>query len=258
MSALAGSFYLVSTVAFCVCCLVIGVRLLRLASRTGGRPERLLGLALGLTGGVGYGLLIIVSLARQANGNEYSSLLTLLGLVGKASHDIGVLFFLGFVLSVFRPTERWARVLAGAMALVLLAGYVGNAVTGGFSRVDPGGRLGFWYWVGFSVIGSYPLWLAAEAFRYHGLMRKRRALGLADPIVVNRFLMWGMASTFAVAAIWTVSLPALVGLPLEEQRRWSPFVLSLTGLWGMGCVFSYWLTFFPPAWYRARIAASAG
>jgi len=251
--ALAGSFYLISTTAFCLFCLVIGVRLLLLSRRTGARPERLLGLGLAATGGVGYGLLIIVSLARQANGGAPSDLMTGLGLVGKAVHDLGVLAMLGFILSVFRPGERWARALASAMAVVLLVGYVGNAVTGGFSESR---AQGFWYWLGFTAIGTYPMWAAAEAFRYHGLMRKRRALGLADPIVVNRFLMWGVASLFSVAAIWTISLPAMLGLSLEEQLRIAPLAMSITGLWGIGAISSYWLTFFPPAWYRARIAAA--
>lgn len=254
MSAVAGSFYLVSTTAFCLFCLVICVRLLRMSMRTGGRPERLLGLSLGMTGGVGYGLLIAVSLARRGSEDE-SSLLTALALFGKAVHDIGVVMMLAFILSVFRPSERWARVLAAAMTVTLAVGYVGNALTGGYSTPQ---TLGFWYWVGFSVIGTYPIWAASEAFRYHQLMRKRQALGLADPVVVNRFLMWGVASSFAVAAIWTVSLPALIGLPLEAQLRWSPFVLSLTGIWGICTIASYWLTFFPPRWYLARIAPSAG
>jgi hypothetical protein len=254
MAALAGSLYLVSTVAFCLFCLAIGVRLQLLARRTGGRPERLLGLGLGLTGGLGYGILISVSLLRQAAGDTPAPALTFWGLVGKAIHDIGVVAMLGFILTVFRPGVAWARALAGTMVLVLGVGYLGNALSGGFSRIEV---QGFWYWVGFAVIGSYPVWAAGEAFRYHGLMRKRRALGLADPIVVNRFLLWGVASLFSVAAIWTISAPAILGLPLEEQQRLAPATMSLTGLWGSGAISAYWLTFFPPAWYRARVAAAA-
>jgi hypothetical protein len=252
--AFAGSFYLVSTTAFCLFCLVIGVRLLLLSRRTGGVPERLLGLALGATGGFGYGILIFVSLAHRANGGAPSTLLTALGLVGKAIHDLGVLAMLGFILTVFRPNERWARALAGAMAVVLLVGYVGNAVTGGFTQSRP---QGFWYWLGFAVIGTYPMWNAAESFRYHGLMRRRGALGLADPLVVNRFLLWGIGALFSVAAIWTISLPAMIGLSLEDQLRIAPLAMSITGVFGIGAISSYWLTFFPPAWYRARIAAAS-
>jgi hypothetical protein len=253
MAAVAGSLYLVSTTAFCLFCLAIGVRLLLLARRTRGRPELLLGLGLGLTGGIGYGILIAVSLARTAAGAAPAPALTAWGLLGKGVHDVGVLAMLGFILTVFRPGETWARALAGAMAAVLLVGYVGNAVTGGFAESRP---QGFWYWLGFSAIGTYPMWMAAEAFRYHGLMRKRSALGLADPVVVNRFLLWGIASLFSVAAIWTISFPAILGKPLEEQVALAPLAMSITALWGIGAISAYWLTFFPPAWYRARIAAA--
>jgi hypothetical protein len=107
------------------------------------------------------------------------------------------------------------------------------------------------------VIGSYPMWAAFEAFRYHALMSKRRALGLADPVVVNRFLLWGVASLFSVAAIWTISLPAILGLPLVEQQRLAPVSMSVTAVWGIGAISSYWLTFFPPAWYRSRLLVGA-
>ena len=254
MAAVAGSLYLVSTTAFCLFCLAIGVRLVLLSRRNGGRPELLLGLGLGLTGGLGYGILIAVSLAQTVLGAAPSLALTASGLLGKAIHDVGVLAMLGFILTVFRPSEAWARTLAGVMAAVLVVGYFGNALTGGFAESRP---QGFWYWLGFSAIGTYPMWAAAEAFRYHGLMSKRMALGLADPVVVNRFLLWGIASLFSVAAIWTISLPAILDLPLQEQIRLAPLSMSVTGVWGIGAISSYWLTFFPPAWYRARIAAAA-
>jgi hypothetical protein len=254
MAALAGSLYLVSTVAFCLFCLAIGLRLLLLSRRTGGRPERLLGLGLGLTGGLGYGILIAVSLAQRGAGDAPAPALHFLGLLGKAIHDLGVVVMLGFILTVFRPDAAWARALAAAMALVLAVGYVGNAVTGGFSRVQV---QGFWYWVGFAVIGTYPMWAAFEAFRYHALMRKRHAIGLAEPVIVNRFLLWGVASLFSVAAIWTISLPAILGLPLAEQQRLAPASMSVTAVWGIGAISAYWLTFFPPAWYRARLLAGA-
>jgi hypothetical protein len=254
MAALAGSLYLVSTVAFCLFCLAIGLRLILLSRRTGARPERLLGLGLGLTGGLGYGILIAVSLLRQAAGDAPAPALTFFGLLGKGLHDLGVVAMLGFILTVFRPAEAWARALVGAMVAVLAVGYVGNAVTGGFSRLQ---IQGFWYWLGFAVIGTYPMWAAFEAFRYHALMRKRRALGLADPVVVNRFLLWGVASLFSVAAIWTISLPAILGLPLVEQQRLAPISMSVTAVWGIGAISAYWLTFFPPAWYRARLLSGA-
>ena len=37
------------------------------------------------------------------------------------------------------------------------------------------------------------LWGGTESLRYWRLLRKRIALGLADPIVARRFLLWGVA-----------------------------------------------------------------
>jgi hypothetical protein len=254
MLAIAGSFYLLSTAAFCLCCVAIGVRLLLLARRTGARPERLLGTGLGLTGGLGYGILITVTLSRHSLGEGPHALVTAANAIGKGLHDLGVVAMLGFVLTVFRPGVAWARALAGVMVAALFAGYVGNAAAGGFVHGRPES---VWYWVGFAAIGTYPVWIAIESFLYYGLMRRRRALGLADPLVVNRFLLWGVGALFSVAAIWTVSLPSILRLPIEEQLRLSPLVLSITAVWGIGAIASYWLTFFPPDWYRGRIASPA-
>jgi hypothetical protein len=252
--AIAGSVYLLSTVAFCLCCVVIGARLLLLSRRTGGVPERLLGLGLGLTGGLGYGVLIAVSLTRQALGEAAYPAFTVAGALGKLLHDLGVCAVLAFVVHVFRPGAAWARALVAAMIAAMALGYAGYTLAGGFAHGRPEG---FWYWLEFAPIGTYQVWAAAEALLYYRMMLRRRALGLADPLVANRFLCWGVGSLLAVAAIWTVSVPALLGLPLGEQQRVAPFTLSLTAVWGIGCVAAYWLAFFPPRWYRAGLSSTA-
>jgi hypothetical protein len=252
--ALLGSLYLISTVAFCVLCLVIGARLLLLSRRTGGRPERLLGLGLGLTGGAGYGLLIAAALVRRSQPDLVHPLLTAMGVIGRGFHDIGVFAFLSFLLLVFRPGVAWARVMVGGMVATMAVGFTGYLLEGGFVHGRPEG---FWYWLEWAPIGTYHFWGAAESFLYYGMMRRRRALGLADPIVVNRFLLWGVASVFAIGAIWTSSLLGMLDLTREEQWRLAPYTMSLTSFWGIGCISTYYLTFFPPAWYRARISAGA-
>jgi hypothetical protein len=254
MAALAGSLYLVSTIAFCAICLVIGVRLVRLSRRGGGRVDLLLGLGIGLTGGLGYGLLIGVAIARQAAGDEERALFTAASGLGRALHDLGVACVLAFVVQVFRPGVAWARALAGAMVAVMTVGLVGYVLSDGFAHGRPGG---FWYWLEFSVIGTYPLWASAESLAYWVRMRRRRALGLADPLVTNRFLVWGVAFLLTFAAIWIISLPAVAGLSIEDQRRVSPIFMVLTAIVGSGSVTAQWLTFFPPRWYRAWVAGGA-
>jgi len=254
MAQIAGSLYLVSTIAFCLFCSAIGVRLLLLARRTGARPELLLGVGLFLTGGLGYGTLIGVALVRQALVEKKPAIVEPIGIVGKALHDIGCVAMIGFILTVFRPGERWAKLLAIAMVSALAVGNVVNAATGGFREARP---VGFWYWLGFATIGTQPIWAGIEAFRYHALLRKRSALGIADPVVVNRVLLWGVASLFSAAAIWTISLPAIL-LSFEDQMRLVSSSMLLTALWGIGAITSYWFAFFPPAWYLARVRTTAG
>jgi hypothetical protein len=249
--AIAGSFYLVSTYAFVVFCMVLGVRLVRLSRRHQARPELYLGSALFLMGGLGYGILITMSFARGWAGEAGMAWIPGVSLFGKALHDLGVLCMIAFILTVFRPIETWARALAAVMAGALLVGYVGHALTNGFTHMQPSA----WYWLGFATIGTLPLWNATEAFLYHGQMQRRAALGLADPMVVNRFLLWGVASIFSALAVWTVSIPSMLQLPIDRQMGLAPFTLSLTAFWGIGSISSYWLAFFPPAWYARRVKA---
>lgn len=254
MLAIAGSFYLVSTYAFVLFCMVIGVRLVRLASRNAARPELFLGSALFLMGGVGYGILITMSFSRGWFGEAGMSWIPGVSLLGKGLHDVGVLCMIAFVVTVFRPTEKWARTLAITMAAVLIVGYIGHALSDGFRDVRPSTP---WYWLGFATIGALPFWNATEAFLYHDQMKRRAALGLADPMVVNRFLLWGIASIFSALAVWTVSLPSMLQQPIDRQLALAPFTLSLTAVWGIGAIGSYWLAFFPPAWYARRVKAPA-
>jgi hypothetical protein len=254
MMAIVGSFYLISTYAFVLFCMVLGVRLVRLSRRNAARPELLLGSALFCMGGVGYGLLITMAFSRGWFGESGLAWITNVSLLGKAIHDFGVLCMIGFVVTVFRPTETWARALAGTLAAALIVGYAGHALSDGFRDVRPSTP---WYWLGFATIGTLPLWNATEAFLYHDQMKRRAALGLADPMVVNRFLLWGIASIFSALAVWTVSIPSMSQVEVDRQMALAPFTLSLTAVWGNGAIGSYWLAFFPPAWYAQRVKGPA-
>jgi hypothetical protein len=252
MTALAGSYYLISTVAFCLVCTVIGVRLARLSRRTGARPELYLGITLFLTGGLGYGLVIGAAIARTRLGIDTPAI-RICGLAGLGLHHLGVAASMAFILTVFRPTERWARALAATMLTVLGVSWIALLAMGGAVGSHAGGMF---YWLGFSITATYPFWIAGESLRYWTLMKRRTALGLADPVVTNRFLLMAAASSLAAAAIWTAALPGLLQLPAPEQARVAPLVLSVTATAGIGSVACYWLAFFPPGWYLRRLGTA--
>lgn len=252
MQSFAASFYLLSTALFACVSLAVGVRLLALSRRTRGAPEGALGLGVMLTAGLGYPILIAAALLRSQPTAATSPLLTALGLGGYVLHHCGVFCVLWFVVIVFRPDARWARCLLGLLMLLLWTGLAGYTLGGGLAEGRAGG---FFFWLQLSVISTYAIWPAIEAFRYYALMRRRRAIGLAEPLVVNRFLLWGLAASFTVAAVWAVNLPVVLGRPMsaDSDDSFGAVMLTVTAAIGLAAVTSYWLTFFPPRWYRARI-----
>lgn len=248
MHGLAQSVHLVATLAFVLASALVSIRLLALARRTGQRPERLLGLGILGTAVLGYGLLIAAAVLRGGTGTEATSGLERgLQAAGSLLHDAGVSMVLLFVRTVFRPDARWARGLAAAALLLLWGGHLGWELGNGYRSTLPGNA--FW-WMRYAVIWSYPLWTMAESYRYYGLLRRRSALGLADPLVTNRFLLWGSASLGTALATWTASLPYLLIDRPALAAAWGPAIQVATATLGIATVTLYGLTFFAPAWYR--------
>jgi len=255
MRGLIQSYQILATLIFVGVSAVVSGRLLLLARRTGERPERLLGLGILGTAVFGYGTLIVSLILRggPASVTDEPGLRLLSG-IGNGLHDVGVSMIVLFVWTTFRPGEMWARGLAGLLLLALWGGHLGWELANGYRSSAPGNA--FW-WIRYSVIWSYPLWMMIESYRYYGLMRRRRALGLADPVVTNRFFLWGSASLGTALATWIASIPYwLTGDP-EVAIAWSPVIQVATATVGVVTVTIYALTFFAPAWYRNWLVASA-
>jgi hypothetical protein len=100
-------------------------------------------------------------------------------------------------------------------------------------------------------------WVSLEGLRYYTLMRKRRALGLADPVVTNRFFVWGAGE--GVSSLVVLALLVAI-LSRGELSPTDPFVAAFVTLAGLVNAFVWWLTFTPPAAYLrwVRGSASAG
>jgi hypothetical protein len=249
------SYQLVATLAFVLASAVVSGRMLLLARRTRERPELLLGLGVLGTAVLGYGLLIVALILRgdPTGFTNDPAIRTLTG-VGSVLHDVGVSMIVLFVLTVFRAGDRSARALAGLMLLALWGGHLGWELRNGYRSSAPGS--GFWL-LRYSVIWSYPLWTMIESYRFYGLMRRRRALGLADPLVTNRFFLWGSASLGTALATWTASIPYWLIARPEAALAWSPVIQVATATFGIVTVTLYALTFFAPAWYRTWVTGSA-
>jgi hypothetical protein len=244
-------FNLLATAIFVLGSAIVATRLLLLARRSREAPELLLGLAILGTAVLGYGVLIASQIVRLQAAPAIPDVAISLSAVGKVLHDLGVVFFLLFVLKVFRPTERWARALAGGAALLLWVG-VSWGMSIGSLRVEPVGSVP---WLcEYVVIWSYPLWLTAESLRYWRLMRRRSALGLANPLVTNRFVLWGIGSLFTAVAIWTASAPFFFIDRPELMQALAPTIHLATATAGLVSISCSYLAFLPPAWYRRIVA----
>jgi len=87
------------------------------------------------------------------------------------------------------------------------------------------------------------------------MMRRRAALGLADPVIAHRILMWGLFS-LCMGALAITSLTA--GLVLgDAYQAWAPgrFITPVASLFASVCL---WLGFFPPAAYSRLVARRSG
>lgn len=231
--------------AFVLVSLVVGVRLLALAARTRELPELAMGLGLLLLGGVGYPLLETIEHSHALSLDRRVALLgTQMG-----CHVIGTTAFTFFVARVFRrgsplPLALTALVLAAIVGLVLLQIQVAGMAA--FVREGTGP------WRVHAAVSLLPLvWGGLESARWRRMLRRRLALGLADPVVADRFRLWsvGMFAAAGVAALST-------GLELAGLSLTGSTVGSLVvAVGGLVSATSLWLAFVPPRSYLRRLAA---
>jgi len=232
-----------------VASIAVGVRLLVLHRRTGAAPELLLGAMLLLAVGVGYPLMIATPRVSPAWAGTLQVISTL-------TVNTGFSLLFVFTWRVFQPQAAWARALAAAGVLTMLV----SAVQRGIQVTTHGALdlnnepLSAVVLQGGPVIVAYG-WTAWESLRYHGMMRRRARLGLADAVVCNRFLLWGMMALVVNAGV----LVNLVAFAKHMNTLDTPWILLLSSTTGLTQVVLLVLTFLPPRsyldWVRARAAA---
>ena len=95
---------------------------------------------------------------------------------------------------VYRSASRVAAVATGLLALAVGAQLLAQPMLGSFLAAARNVPLSS----ARNIIQVIALgWGASEAFAYWARLRKRERLGLADPVLANRFLMWGVSAAAA-------------------------------------------------------------
>jgi hypothetical protein len=235
---------------FVVVSTATGLRMLLLARRTGGRPELLMGAGMVLIAGVGYPATIVAGF-----GGTVGELSVPLYAAGSLLTQLGIALIYAFTQQVFRPGVGWARMGVGAgcaIMLVSLAGTTGSLARAGDAEIS---HLVARSWLSVGIVGYSGcfLWTAIEGLFAHRMALRRLALGLADPVVANRFLLWGVFGLMATG----INVASAAGNALGIDPSRSPIVLVPMGVLGAAASVAMTLAFFPPAWYLARLRGTA-
>jgi hypothetical protein len=223
----------------------VGVRLLTLARRTRALPEATLGIAFLLLGVVGYPLATAARRGVLAGAGADGLLLG----AGLLAQDVACFALYVHVARTFRAGSRSADAIAALAGVLLAASWVGQALGDGF---DPAAN-GPAYLAGIGLRAGAFAWAALESLRCFVLARRRLRLGLADPVVTDRFRLFGVAASAVFAAFAIFLLGRLVH-PGAAEATW---VLATSSAAGLVAAVGMWLAFLPPAAYVRRVAAHA-
>jgi hypothetical protein len=241
-----------------ICILVgtlVGLKLLSIAARSRKFPEFAIGAAL-----FAYAALSQPAfLAHQALGEEVS-LGVRIGIVVLRilAYYVTLLGLSLFTWQVFGAKSRWRQAVAASVAVAaLIVG--GLSIWANWLQLSANAPLPLYGRVGLAPLYVLAFgWASLESLRYHGLMRKRRSLGLADPVVTNRFFVWGAGEGVSSLVVLALSVAIVTRGELSIA---DPFVSWFVVLAGLVNALVWWLTFAPPTsylrWVRGSAAAGA-
>lgn len=222
----------------------VGLRLIGLALRTRQLPELAIGSAFLLMGGIGYPLTFA---ARNGLGGP-ENLQAMLALAF-AVQNLGCLAMAVATWRTFRPDDPRAMAACGLVGALMAVGWGGQLVTGAFSPTPGVSGL---YWFDFAGRILPFAWGSAEAWRYYGMQRRRLALGLADPVVTDRFRLWALSASGVTAAFLLFLAAALARVDVAHSLWLAVGIVTGSALSGV----CFWLAFLPPRFYLRRFGTA--
>jgi hypothetical protein len=221
----------------------VGSPILLRGLRTGDKPAIYLGLAVFLEGfeWLMWSLAVHTPLAGTPLGNaaEIACRFAIAGLT---------IAVLSFTLHVFRKRSRVATGFCVATALTMSGAIVASAMSGDWagSRTDTP-----WVWIESIVQLCIFAWIFAEPAVLYRDLRRRARIGLDDPVLTNRILLWSIyGAGFTLSqAVWLFELAVYDDVTALDAMVAGA---SIVGQIAVG------LAFFPPArylgWIRSRTA----
>ena len=241
---------LIPQLVFGVVTLRLGLGLLWRSRHTGAWPERCLGLAV-----VFSALALPLFAFSRVPGVFGTPKGNWLAVVGSIVLGTGVMFLYAFTWVVFRQREGLAVLLVAVGSSLAYGAGLGMAVAGWDARTMvealPQMRP---YTIALLVsIATAFGWSSVESFLCWLRHRRQLRIGLADPVVVNRFLLWTCAGG-SIAWLSAILIGLLMsGVVIVRDQ----LGMSCIGIGGSMAAASWWLTFFPPRWYIRAIRRGA-
>jgi hypothetical protein len=231
----------------------LGSRLLNRAARPGGgTPELLLGLHLLFAIGVGSLFLSVATTSAYLPGLLSPAVFGGLTIGGNLATLFGLGAALWFNYRVFHDGQRGGRVVAVSTSVLMGCGFVLYALRGGMKMGDLYGPAS-WPYVATMVIAD--LWLVSDALRFRAQLRRRLALGLAEPLVVDRLLLWSVASLARIGLVLIAPVTSLVvGGTTDLRISLVPVLLAASALMILAATVSLWLMLAPSEAYRRWVA----
>jgi hypothetical protein len=159
---------------------------------------------------------------------------------------IGMIALCIFTWRVYRIGSTIAQCVAGFFTLGITTIFAIAIFSGTIDTLSrsPFQELNYLMYVGVM------LWSSSEAFVYWIPMRRRLRLGIADAVVVNRVLLWGLATGTAGIGIAIGAVGTIIGAPGEPAPLW---VSANFAVFGMVSAIGFWLAFKPPSGYARWI-----
>lgn len=237
-------------IAFFIVSLVVGIRLIRLWTRTRELPELLIGIGVLGIGPVGFGAMVAgAALASSQPGASRVAFV-----VAALAVTAGVFAKCVFNWRVYHPRSEPVQWLIWGIGALLVSLLAHRALVSGFGVRDPDDPLQL---LQSTVQIGALLWGSVESLRYWTLMRRRSRIGLADPVVTNRFFLWGLG---AGAAGVGSGIGVVVSFATGATTLEIPWVVASSSAHGFVAAVAISLAFVPPErylrWVRASDAAN--